>query len=250
MNYIESPNLPKTKVTAAAVSSAAENVCEALLANKIAVIPVDAYEKLSKGIASHADLQLLHLGGDKILSPCSNSPQGDMLTSLGFELEHGEAALGETYPEDCVVNTLLLGKKAIININIADKKLLKYLENNYYALINVRQGYTKCSILPVCEDAIITADKAVAEIAADYGIEALKIGEGGIYLEGYNTGFIGGCGGMIEKELLGTSGDFKSLKDYDSIRDFLRNRNIYAENLGGKTVCDIGGIIPLCETEE
>ena len=61
-------------------------------------------------------------------------------------------------------------------------------------------------------------------------LEVLKIKEGGIYLKGYDTGFIGGCGGMVEQKILGTSGDLKSIYDYENIKDFLRNRNIYAEN--------------------
>ena len=52
---------------------------------------------------------------------------------------------------------------------------------------------------------------------------------------------------MIENKILGTSGDMKQLKDFDNIKDFLRNRNIYMENLGAKELCDIGGILPLCE---
>lgn len=250
MKYIESPNFPKTKVTAAAVSSSAKSVCEALAGNKVAVIPIESNEILPKGICSHADLQILHTGGKQILSSTCSNAQNDMLTALGFKIEHTEKELGSAYPEDCLINALLIGKKAILNISSADKKLIDFLENNDYTIINVRQGYTKCSVLPICEDAIITSDSVIAKVAGDYGIEALKIREGGIYLEGYETGFIGGCGGMIEKELLGTSGDFKILKDGDSIKDFLRNRNIYAENLGGKKVADIGGIIPLCETDE
>ena len=69
------------------------------------------------------------------------------------------------------------------------------------------------------------------------------------YLKGYDTGFIGGCGGMVEQKILGTAGDLKSIKDYENIKDFLRNRNIYAENLGGRSLHDIGGILPLCEEE-
>ena len=77
----------------------------------------------------------------------------------------------------------------------------------------------------------------------------LIINDENIYLKGFDKGFIGGCGGMIEKHLLGTSGDFKTLKDFNNIKDFLRNRNIYLENLGGHNVIDIGGILPLCEKE-
>ena len=103
--------------------------------------------------------------------------------------------------------------------------------------------------MAVCEDAIITADPGITKILQQKEIEVLKIKEGGIYLKGYDTGFIGGCGGMVEEKILGTSGNLKSLKDYDNIKDFLRNRNIYAENLGGRTLRDIGGILPLCEEE-
>ena len=99
----------------------------------------------------------------------------------------------------------------------------------------------------MCSDAIITSDRGIAKAAEANGIETLLINEGGIYLKGYNTGFIGGCGGMIENKILGTSGDMKQLKDFDNIKDFLRNRNIYMENLGAKELCDIGGILPLCE---
>ena len=114
-------------------------------------------------------------------------------------------------------------------------------------IISVKQGYAKCSVLAVCNDAIITADRGIAKAAESHEIEVLLIQQGGIYIKGYDTGFIGGCGGMIESKILGTSGSMKLLKDYDNIKDFLRNRNIYIENLGGKELCDIGGILPLCE---
>ena len=103
--------------------------------------------------------------------------------------------------------------------------------------------------MAVAEDAVITADAGIAKILEQKEIEVLKIKEGGIYLKGYDTGFIGGCGGMVEQKILGTSGDLKSIYDYENIKDFLRNRNIYAENLGGRSLRDIGGILPLCEEE-
>ena len=134
-----------------------------------------------------------------------------------------------------------------MNPSAADETLMKYAEDNNMDIIATKQGYVKCSVLAVCSDAIITADKGIVNAAEAKGIEALLIREGGIYLKGYDTGFIGGCGGMIESKILGSSGDMKQLHDYDNIKDFLRNRNIYIENMGGKELCDIGGILPLCE---
>ena len=249
MNYIKNPNFPEHNVIAAAVSSEAEDVISALESAKIAVIPVEPNENLPDGIASHADLQILHLGGKKLLTASCSKKSTDMLDMLGFEIQQTEKALDFSYPDDCFINAQIIGKNIIVNPDTIDESLMHFAEENNYNIIAVKQGYAKCSVLAVCEDAVITADPGITKILQSKEIEVLKIKEGGIYLRGYDTGFIGGCGGMVENKILGTSGNLKSLKDYDNIKDFLRNRNIYAENLGGRTLRDIGGILPLCEEE-
>lgn len=247
MKYLEKPNFPKGKSVAVAVSTLAEDVKSALASAKIAVIPIEPNENLPRGIASHADLQLLHLGNKTILTSSCSEKTKEMLEAFSFELQEIEHKAGKNYPDDCRLNALFLGKQVLMNPNTADPKILHFLENNNYNLIAVKQGYTKCSVLAISEDGIITADPGIAKIVKDYGIEVLQIRDDKIRLEGYENGFIGGCGGMIEKRILGTSGDLRSISDYENIKDFLRNRNIYAENLGGKELWDIGGILPLCE---
>ncbi len=249
MNFVKNPNFPSGNITVAAVSSEADDVISALQSAKIAVVPVEPNENLPTGIASHADLQILHLGGNSVLtSGCSNKST-DMLNMLGFDIQNTENEIDLNYPEDCLINVEIIGRNIIANPDIIDQKLMEFAEKNNYNIIGVKHGYAKCSVLAVCEDAVITADPGITKILQQKEIEVLKIKEGGIYLKGYDTGFIGGCGGMVEEKILGTSGSLKSIKDYDNIKDFLRNRNIYAENLGGKTLRDIGGILPLCEEE-
>ncbi len=247
MKYIENPNLPKGKVTVVAVSSEAEDVISALESAKIAVIPVEPYENLPLGIASHADLQLMHLGGSRVLKSWCSKKTDDMLGMLGFSSLSTEKALDFSYPGDCLINAEIIGKNIIINPDIADERLMEFIEENNFNIIAVKQGYAKCSCLAVAKDAVITADPGITKILQSKEIEVLKIKEGGIYLKGYDTGFIGGCGGMVEEKILGTSGDLKSINDDENIKDLLRNRNIYAENLAGRTLRDIGGILPLCE---
>ncbi|MBR3952739.1 MAG: hypothetical protein IKJ82_03915 [Oscillospiraceae bacterium] len=247
MNFIEKPNFPKGHAIVAAVSSEADDVICALESAKIAVVPVEPCQNLPEGIASHADLQLLHLGGKSVLTASCSKKSKDMLEMLGFDILSTEKTLDFSYPEDCLINAQIIGKNIIVNPDAADEKLMSFAEENNYNIIAVKQGYAKCSVLAVCDDAVITADPGIAKILQQKEIEVLKIKEGGIYLKGYDTGFIGGCGGMVEEKILGTAGDLKSIKDYENIKDFLRNRNIYAENLGGKTLRDIGGILPLCE---
>ncbi len=247
MKCIKSPNSPKGKVTVATVSSDAIDVCNALETAKIAVVPVNPCLSLPEGIASHADLQLLHLGGKSIITASCSEECINMLHAIGFDVKETNSKLSFSYPDDCILNVNIIGNKIIMNPKTADHFLINYVNENNLEVIGVNQGYSKCSALVVCEDAIITADNGIAKSAESHGIEVLKIREGGIYLKGYDTGFIGGCGGMVEKKILGTSGDLKSLYDYYNIKDFLRNRNIYIENLSGRTLRDIGGILPLCE---
>lgn len=247
MNFIEKPNFPRGKVTVAAVSSEAEDIISALESAKIASVPVEINENLPTGIASHADLQILHLGGNSVLTASCSKKSMDMLEMLGFDIKSTENELDSGYPDDCLINAQIIGRNIIMNPDIIDKKILEFAEENNMNIIGVKQGYSKCSVLAVCEDALITSDPGITRILQQKEIEVLKIKEGGIYLRGYDTGFIGGCGGMVEEKILGTAGNLKSISDYENIKDFLRNRNIYAENLGGKSLRDIGGILPLCE---
>lgn len=248
MKYIENPNFPKGKVTVSAVSSEADDVISTLESNKVIVVPIEQQDRLPVGIASHADLSLIHLGENCVMKVRCSKFSGEILNMLGFNIMTTEKEIGNDYPNDCIINAEIIGKNVIINPYIADKKLLELIEEKNLNIIAVKQGYAKCSCLAVTNDAIITADEGISKILQSQSdIEVLNIKEGGIYLKGYDTGLIGGCGGMVEEKILGTSGDIKTLYDYNNIKDFLRNRNIYCENLGGKTLKDIGGILPLCE---
>ena len=230
-----------------AVSSEAGDVIGALNGAGIGIVPIEPCMNLPRGIQSHADLQLIHLGGNKVITASAGDETLKMLDLLGAENIKTDDLQG-IYPGDSLLNSAILGNHIILNEKIADNNILKYAEEKNLDLISVKQGYSRCSVLILAGDAVITADEGIAAACEDREIEVLKIHPGNIFLPGYDTGFIGGCGGLIEKKILGTAGNIKSLKnDCDNIKDFLRNRNIYIENLGGNELRDIGGILPLCE---
>ena len=129
-DYIKNPNLPEGRVTAAAVSAQAHSVIEALQSAKICVMPVEPCLDLPEGIASHADLQLLHLGGNSVLTAsCSNECE-NLLRAIGMDIKKADAILGGEYPEDCALNAEILGKNIILNPDATDKKLLEYIYTN------------------------------------------------------------------------------------------------------------------------
>lgn len=249
MKFLKNPNLPEGKVGFAAVSSECTDVIDALIGAQIGVLKIEPCSFLPRGIASHADLQLIHLGNNKVAFSSLSDNNQELLRLSGFETYDAEP-LGAEYPYDCKLNSAIFGKFILLNEKAAAPVLLSYAESRNLTVIPTRQGYSNCSVLIAAKDAVITADEGIANTLKDYEIDVLKINPGNIFLPGFDTGFIGGVGGLIEKGIMGTAGSLSCLKnDGENVISFLRNRNIYCENLGGHELRDIGGILPLCESE-
>ena len=81
-------------------------------------------------------------------------------------------------------------------------------------------------------------------------MDALLINEHGILLDGYDYGFIGGCCGLIDKDVLAFTGALDSLRCAPQIRAFLEKHHVKPVELTRNQMVDIGGILPLKERAE
>ena len=63
-------------------------------------------------------------------------------------------------------------------------------------MLSTRQGYAKCSAVPVGSNALITADPSIYRTAIQSDIDVLRLGRQETHLTGYDTGFIGGATGF------------------------------------------------------
>ena len=68
-------------------------------------------------------------------------------------------------------------------------------------------------------------------------------------LPGYDTGFVGGCCGLIDKGLLAFTGSIEKFHQGERIIDFLQQHGIRFCSLTDGPMRDIGGILPLMEEE-
>lgn len=161
MTPIESPNLPKRGITLAAVSVGAEKAKEYLLSRGIGVFDILPCAAITDGTAAHVDLHLLHLGGRKIILSREQCNNAEKLIEMGFDVQVLDTPLGDKYPADVPLNAALFGNYAILN----PKTVCKNIDFSGRSLIPVRQGYTKCSVVPVTESAIITDDVSIASTA-------------------------------------------------------------------------------------
>ncbi|WP_418544946.1 DUF6873 family GME fold protein, partial [Hominenteromicrobium sp.] len=68
-----------------------------------------------------------------------------------------------------------------------------------------------------------------------------------VFLDGYDYGFLGGCCGLIDKNVVAFTGKLDSLECAAEIRTFLEKHCVQYIELTQNQMIDIGGILPLME---
>ncbi len=242
MKFVEEPWLPQNDCNVFIIDLRAS-----FFKNKLNnLIFTKKHKGILPGIDSHPDMNVCHLGGKYIVvSKEHYSYYNELLSPMGFDVICGENDISDKYPYDIAFNCVLLNKRLFHNLPYTDKAILNFAEKNNYELINVKQGYTKCSTLIADENSVITSDYGLYKIYSKYGIDVLFADNKTIKLENFNNGFIGGAGGLISKQKMAFFGNITEHPDYNNIREFLEKRNIEIISLSLSELTDYGSIIPL-----
>ena len=129
------------------------------------------------------------------------------------------------YPNDISLNALPLtterGRFLLCRSDMLAPELRRAAEGTGREIVDVRQGYTHCSVCTVADGRLITADRGIARRAEELGAEVLLISSGGIGLPPYNTGFIGGASVRVGSCLI-FFGEPKNHPDGERILGFCR----------------------------
>lgn len=238
--FVEKPNLPKGRVSLAAISKNARDIIDELERLSVNTVLSDEIECMSQMERDHADMQLLHLGGDRFVSLKENN------SFHIFSKIKVEKNLGHNYPFNILLNCLILSNRIFCKADSVDPAVFKALCCSHKT-VNVRQGYTKCSVAVVSDNAIITADSGIYTAAIKEGFDVLKIRSGFIALQGADYGFIGGACGKISKDILAFCGKIEEHPDYLIMKNFAKNQGVDLLSLSNGTLLDIGGILPIME---
>lgn len=151
--------------------------------------------------------------------------------------------LSNTYPNDIILNSLILENYFIHTLKYSDENLLNSQNSKIH--IDVPQGYTKCSILPVREKALITSDKGIFNSLKNYDFDILLLPPGDILLPSLNYGFIGGVGGMVSNNKMAFFGDLDSYTWGDQIKKFLFKYDVLPIALRKGKLIDRGSLFTL-----
>jgi len=173
-----------------------------------------------------------------------NSHPDIYLCKIGFrKVFYGKPELlGFNYPDNCIYNAVFMGKYFIHNLNYTAKELLLYARRAGKELINVSQGYTKCNMAVVSDNAAITSDEGIAKALEQTDIDLLVVTPGHVILKGFPSGFIGGASGKVGNKMI-FHGDLSSHPDFNRIQGFVEKHHcklVYFEQF---ELEDIGSII-------
>lgn len=239
---IVNPNLPSDKVVHIVVNGEYPQFIKELEKCGLNVLVTEACADILPALRCHADMLFSNLGNGEFLIEKSQTVLKDKLRKLNFFTAYNDIELGKTYPDDIALNACIIGNKVICG-----KKGVHTAIKNNRDIIEVNQGYAKCSVCVVDENSLITDDESIYDACISNGLDALMVNKGSVIISGFDYGFIGGCCGKISDDTIAFCGDLDTHDDADRIKSFLRERGIYPVSLGMGYLTDIGSLLPVTQ---
>lgn len=248
LNFIEKPNLPSGVVSSVIISQKYNEFITALERLGVSAISSPPNYDIAGAEKYHADISVIHLGGENMICARNNHALVKKLQDLGFHVIHSEKYIVGAYPKCTALNAVITERGMVCRKSSVDGELLKYFGSSL-PIINVNQGYARCSTAVVSENAVITSDDGIYNACIKNGIDVLKISSGDIEIEGYSYGFIGGTCGKLSQDILAFCGKIEAHRDYSNIKSFALNYGVSLLSLSGETLFDVGGILPVMEKQ-
>ena len=206
-------------------------------------------------ISSHPDIFFFQKDDALIYAP--NAPKRIIkeLKKRKIKLIEGKKEVGKKYPETVPYNAVGIGNLLIHNLKHTDETILSSYKNH----INVNQGYTRCNLLALNENAFITSDVGIfnavnsqqttdnslyphESLVETYGrTSVLYIDPKQIKLEGQKNGFFPGCCGVWKNNLI-VCGSTKNLKEKAELDKFLKENNFNLIELYDGELIDVGSV--------
>lgn len=219
-----------------------ENEINSLKKLNYDVIKIPKDNNLYEAINGHTDIQLNILNKNTIIiNKNINLSFKELLKTKNINFIESNSTLSSKYPSNISLNAYITDNYLVHNLKFTDKKILDYCKNK--KTINVNQGYTKCSILPLREKVIITNDTGIYNTLKNEGFDILLLPFGDIELSGFNYGFIGGVGGMISNDSMAFFGSLDNYAFGNGVKKFLYKYDIKPIYLSNTKLIDRGSLL-------
>lgn len=244
---MNNPFIPLGKADTVVVAGNIDNESYEKLKNmNLRVIKTIGHEKVDNAIRFHPDLVMHPIDHNSlVIEPSVFDYYKECFSKTKIKIIRGERKLSQKYPLDISYNVGRIENLVIHKLKYTDEVLKYHLKKRNLEFVNIKQGYTKCSMAIVGKREVITSDRIIDKTLQSFGINSLLISPGFIDLEGHDYGFIGGCTGNLSDEEVLISGNLKKHPDLLKIEEFLNRFNKKTSYLSKKKINDIGSIIAL-----
>jgi len=162
-----------------------------------------------------------------------------------IEIIPGNTVLKDKYPYDIAYNAARIGNYLICNEKYTDSKIIEFANKNHLKILNTKQGYAKCSICVISNEAVITSDKNIKSVLNKNNIDVLMVNDNKIKLKNFEHGFIGGATGLLNENTLVVNGNIELHTNYKEIIEYCNKYSIDVISLNNEEIVDIGSIITL-----
>ncbi len=197
--------------------------------------------KLYKAVNGHPDMQIHILSNNEVI--IQREMNKDFINNLkiqNLKVYLSSNNLETTYPKDIILNALNLENLFLHKLKFTDANLINKVKHK--RLLNVNQGYTKCSTAVISKTAVMTSDISIAKTLNNEGIDVLLLPPSNIELPGLDYGFIGGTCGLIDEKNIAFFGNIHNYIYKKEVLDFLKKHKINPIYLSNGPLIDRGSL--------
>lgn len=209
-------------------------------------ICLPTFNCLPKPVSAHPDMLIFVLSDTLVTHTdyykIARKQIDEITQTLNLKLCLSDEKISHQYPNDVLFNAAVIGKYLIANMDLTSKEIRRLAEKTGLTPIHINQGYAKCSLCVVSENAVVTSDKGIVKaLSQKTELNILEIREGFVDLDGYNHGFIGGASGT-DRDNVYFCGDLSLHPDGEKIVRFCAEQGKKAVSLLKTPLCDVGTI--------
>ncbi len=191
-------------------------------------------------ISGHPDIFFCHVDENLIIAPNIPHEYLQILNSKRAAFVMGEKHINENYPDSAVYNAVLSDNYLIHRLDITDPVILKY--SGTRETINIKQGYSRCSLLPLKKENFITSDMGIYNEFKERRLNVQYINPEGIQLPGHSHGFFGGACGIYNNNIFVT-GSLRYLENGNEVNNFITSLGYKIIELYDGPLYDGGSIL-------
>ena len=205
------------------------------------LIEIECQDCVYDEISAHPDIFFCKINDQIFQAP-------NLKLEKQLKTQKGSSSVGKQYPDDVKYNICQIGKKIIHNFKYTDSLVNDYINSIGIEKINIKQGYTKCSIAVTSENSCITSDEGIYKTLQKENIDVLLLRDEIIHLQDKNknitnmNGFIGGSSCIIDNKFI-LFGDSDKLNSKSKLVDFLNKQKLELIDFKNLEIIDYGGVI-------